>query len=377
MNQNFSANEKQEIANRYQNGETVASIIAETGIPRSTLYAWIKKAAADKKTEVSPRNFRILVNKVNRLQGIIEIMKTVDCSINDPLEIKLPALETLQGQYPVHQLCEAMDIPRGTYYNYIFRNKRTYTWYAIRRENLREEILRIFDENNQIFGAKKIHAVMKENGIRVSVEMVTELMRDMGLISIREGAKDRYDKEQRPFKNYLNQQFTVSRPNEVWVSDVTYFRYGKNSYYICVILDLYARKVVGYRIGKNNSTQLVRSTFQMAYQARQPKEPLTFHTDRGSNYRSKSFCTLLKTCGVKQSFSRAHVPYDNSVMESFFSTLKREELYRAKYRSEKEFRAAVDQYMVFYNEKRPHAKNHYKTPAKKEAEYYSKSAELQ
>ena len=227
--------------------------------------------------------------------------------MNDPLSIKLPALEALQGQYSVHQLCEAMDILRGTYYNYILRNKRTHTWYAIRRENLREEIQRIYDENNQIFGAKKIHAIMKENGIRVSVEMVTELMRDMGLISIREGAKDRYDKEQRSFKNYLNQQFTVNRPNEVWVSDVTYFRYGKNSYYICVILDLYARRVIGYRIGKNNSTQLTRSTFQMAYQARQPKEQLTFHTDRGSNYQSKMFRSLLKSYGVKQSFSRAHI----------------------------------------------------------------------
>jgi len=246
-----------------------------------------------------------------------------------------------------------------------------------RREELRLEIQRIYDDSRQIFGAEKICAVMKEDGLRVSREMVAELMRDMGLISIRQEAKDLYDKEQRRFKNYLNQQFTVARPNEVWVSDVTYFRFNNKNYYICVILDLFSRMVVGYRIGKVNSTQLVRSTFQMAHEERQPVEPLIFHTDRGSNYHSKTFCTLLRSLGVTQSFSRAHIPYDNSVMESFFSNLKREELYRTKYHSEKEFRTAVDRYMVFYNEQRPHAKNGYKTPFKKELDFLNKQALLE
>ena len=108
------------------------------------------------------------------------VMKKAGCSANDPLEVKLPALEALQGQYSVHMLCEALDVPRGTYYNYILRNKRTHTWYAKRREELRLEIQRIYDDSRQIFGAAKICAIMKESGIRVSREMVSELMRDMG-----------------------------------------------------------------------------------------------------------------------------------------------------------------------------------------------------
>lgn len=115
----------------------------------------------------------------------------------------------------------------------------------------------------------------------------------------------------------------------------------------------------------------------MAYEERRPIEPLIFHTDRGSNYHSKTFCALLRSIGITQSFSRAHIPYDNSVMEAFFSNLKREELYRTKYRSEKEFRTAVDTYMIFYNEQRPHAKNGYKTPFKKEVEYFNKQALLE
>lgn len=378
MNNKYTENEKSIITDRIKNGERVADLVLDTGIPRSTIYAWIKKAAVGEssKKAVSLKNIRILENKVTRLQGIIQILKKAGCSANDPLEVKLPALEALQGQYSVHMLCEALDVPRGTYYNYILRNKRTNTWYAKRREELRLEIQRIYDDSRQIFGAAKICAVMKESGIRVSREMVSELMRDMGLISIRQDSKDLYDKEQRRFKNYLNQQFTATCPNEVWVSDVTCFRFDNKNYYICVILDLFSRMVVGYRVGKTNSTQLVRSTFQMAYEERCPMEPLIFHTDRGSNYHSKTFCTLLRSLGVTQSFSRAHIPYDNSVMEAFFSNLKREELYRTKYRSENEFRTAVDTYVVFYNEQRPHAKNGYKTPFKKELDFLNKQALL-
>lgn len=381
MNSKYSETEKQAIIDRYlTGGEPVSIISTKTGIPRSTLYAWIKQyqeKQANGKPVLTLRSFRLLENRVKRLEGIIEILKTAGCSSNDPLEVKLLALEALHGQYSVHMLCEALDVPRGTFYNYIFRNKRTHTWYAKRREELRIAIQRIYDDNHQIFGAAKICAVMKEEGYQVSKEMVLELMRDMGLVSIRQDSKDLYDKEQRRFKNYLNQQFTVTRPNEVWVSDVTYFRLNNRNYYICVVLDLFSRMVIGYRIGKANSTQLVRSTFQMAYEERQPVESLTFHTDRGSNYHSKTFCTLLRSLGVTQSFSRAHVPYDNSVMESFFSNLKREELYRTKYRSENEFRTAVGRYMVFYNEQRPHAKNGYKTPFKKELDFLNKQALLE
>lgn len=364
MDQKYTESEKSIITTRYKNGESVSDLVAETGIPRSTIYAWIKEAADRdcNRKAVSLKNYHILENKVARLQGIIEIMKKGGCSISDPLEIKLPALEALQGQYSVHMLCEALNVPRGTYYNYILRNKRTHTWYAKRREELRLEIQRIYDDSHQIFGSAKICAVMKENGIRVSREMVSELMHDMGLVSIRQDSKDLYDKEQQRFKNYLNQQFTVTRPNEVRVSDVTRFRFNSKNYYICVILDLFSRMVVGYRVGKINSTQLVRSTFQMAYEECRPAEPLIFHTDRGPNYHSKTICRLLRSLGITQSFSRAHIPYDNSVMESFFSNLKREELYRTKYRSENEFRTAVDRYMIFYNEQRPHVKNGYKTP---------------
>lgn len=373
----YTDEQKQEVIERYANGESIASIVTDSQIPRSTIYSWIKENQnnnSSKKKKINLRNFRALEKKVARLEGIVEILQSIDCTANSPLDIKLAALEELYGQYSVHMICDALKVPRGTFYNHIFRNKRDNTWYSKRREEFRIRIQEIYDDNKQIFGAAKITALMKDEGYRISIGMVRELMQDMGLISIRQDVKDLYDKEQKKYKNHLNQEFTATRPNEIWVSDVTYFRYKEKVFYICAILDLYSRMVVGFRISYKNSTQLTKGTFKQAYENRKPESELLFHTDRGSNYRSNTFCSYLKTLGVTQSFSRTHVPYDNSVMESFFSSLKREELYRTKYHSENEFRTAVKNYMEFYNEKRPHAKNGYKTPAKRELEFFSKQA---
>ena len=379
MKQKYTNEQIDQFCSAYENGTRASTICAQFNIPRSTFYSFIKrrkKSLRLKLLEISTKNFQLLKRQVNRLETIIEILQSIDCNANSPLDVKLYNLEKLYGKYNVHVMCEALQVSRGTFYNHILRNKRDNTWYAKRKEELRLKIQQVYDDSHQIFGAGKITATLKANGEKVSERMVRLLMQDMGLISIRDDAKDFYDKEQVHLKNHLNQQFDVSRPNEVWVSDVTCFRFNNKNYYICVVLDLYARRIVSYRIGQSNSTNLVRSTFKMAYDERKPTLPLMFHTDRGGPYRSKTMREYLQKLGVKQSFSRAYVPYDNSVVESFFASLKREELYRIKYRSENEFKTAVDNYMTFYNFKRPHYKNQYKTPDNKELDYYKKQTEF-
>ena len=374
MNKKYQNVNKETIINRHLiNGESVSSIVADTKIPRSTIYTWIKEQKEHKNSEpkVSLKRILDLERKIVRLEGIIEILKKAECYVSDPLEIKLPILEKLYGEYSVHMLCEALDVPRGTFYNHILRNKRDNTWYSKRKEEMRVKIQQIYDNNNQIFGAAKIHAVMKKEGYRTSVAMVRELMRDMGLISIRDDAKDFYDKEKQRYKNRLKQKFTTTAPNQVWVGDVTYYRFKDNNYYICVIIDLYARSVVGYKISRRNSTQLTKGTFMSAYEKRGNPQNLMFHSDRGGNYVSYAYREYLQKLNVTQSFSKSGVPFDNAVIESFFSNMKREELYRTKYRSEKEFKAAVDTYIKFYNENRPHKQNGYKTPAEKELEFFN------
>lgn len=379
MKHKYTDEQRQQIIARYiTGGETAANIIADTVIPKSTFYSWLKiykkEQENSQRKPVNIRNFHLLENKVKRLEGFIEILQSVTCTAKSPLQEKLYAAEQLHGKYNVHMICDALDISRGTFYNHIFRNKKDNTWYSKRKEELRIRIQEIYEESNQIFGAGKIAAVMRNEGIKVSEEMVRNLMRDMGIVSIRQMAKKLYEEEKRKHKNYLNQEFDPNAPNEIWVSDVTYFKFHDKSFYICVVMDLYARLVIGYKIGKKNSTQLVKSTFQQAYSNRQPHTDLIFHTDRGFNYTSKTMADYLKSLNITHSFSRPYVPYDNSVMELFFSSMKREELYRTKYKSENEFRQAVDKYILFYNTKRPHKKLQYKTPEQKEHEYALKQA---
>ena len=159
-----SDKQKQDIIEQYANGESVSDIVTNSQIPRSTIYSWIKENQNNttKKKEVNLRNFRTLEKKVARLEGIVEILQSIDCTANSPLDIKLNTLEELHGQYSVHMICDALKVPRGTFYNHIFRNKRDNTWYSKRREEFRIKIQQVYDENNQIFGAAKITAIMKE-----------------------------------------------------------------------------------------------------------------------------------------------------------------------------------------------------------------------
>ena len=146
------------------------------------------------------------------------------------------------------------------------------------------------------------------------------------------------------------------------VGDITQFWWAGNRFYICVILDLFSRKIVAYKISKNCSTKLVTATLRYAYENRERPQNLIFHSDRGAQYTSAGYVNLLRSLGITQSFSRSGSPYDNAVIESFFNLLKKEELHRRVYRSEREFLKCIDEYISFYNSSRPHRYNNYKSP---------------
>jgi len=373
MNRKCSAEQIKACIKRYSEGEKTEDIIKDVGVTKSTFYRWMKKYGPgtnqEGKKEFSLRQYRNLEQKVKRQESIIEILKTVECTVHDPLKVKLREMEKLYNQYSVHALCDAMNVDRGTFYNHMLRNQKENNSYAKRRDKLKDLIIDVYNEYNQILGAAKIAAVIRERGTKISVEMTRRLMREMGLISIRDGVKKVYESENLRYKNLVKQRFDVPKPNCVWVGDVTQFRYDNCTYYLSVVMDLFARRVVGFRIGTRNSTQLIKASLKMAYEARNPGKGMIFHSDRGSNYRSKTYCNYLKELDIKQSFSRAHMPYDNSVIESFFASMKREEVFRSKYHSVREMKASIAEYMRFYNELRPHENLKYKTPAQYEKEH--------
>lgn len=354
-------------------GASLGEISLTLSIPRSTVYSWVRKFTKRNVAACKSREVHQLKQRVEKLEQMLHFLQEAKCCPSAPLQERLRAGESLRGKYRDSVICEAFGIANGTYYNFLYRSKRTQSSYAKHREELSAVIRKIYDESHQIYGAEKITAILKAQGFRASKEMVRELMQNMGLVSIRSGSKKQYDADLRKAKNYLKQKFDVDAPNRVWVGDVTQFNYNQNPYYICAVMDLYSRKIVGYKIGKSNSTQLVKTTFAQAYRSRQPNDGLVFHSDCGSNYRSYAFEKYLKSLHVTHSLSRAGVPYDNSVIESFFKSFKAEELYRTRYHSEKEFLNAISSYMDFYNSDRPHKNNQYLSPDGKEKQYAEQS----
>ncbi len=376
MKKKFSEQEKIKIIDRHFSGERISSLSKEHNISRTTLYSW-KSNYAKKKHLVSVRNYKQLKERLVKTENMIKILQTTSSLVNSPSIKKYDTVTELSTEFNISTICEALNLAKGSYYNHILRAKKGDSLANKRREELKPIIEDIYNENKQIFGAKKITAILKDKGYSVSESFVGDIMHKNDMFSIRGSAKTLYLRNKLRKENILKQNFSMQKPNQVWVSDVTYFKFNNKTYYICAIIDLYARKVVACKTSRKNSTQLVKSTFKTAYDSRAAGDTLLFHTDRGSNYTSNTFVKYLNELNVTQSFSRKSMPYDNSVCETFFSNLKREELYRTNYRSEKKFYKGVANYISFYNSKRSHSTNMNLTPDKKEAIFFDNHKVLQ
>lgn len=372
----YNEEEKRTLVSLYYNGKTVAEICQEHQLPRSTFYTWIQAyrpvESKNSSRTVTPKDFDSLLRRCEKQEQIITVLKSIPAIANATTQEKLAVLEPFYGQFSVHVLCEALDVSRGTFYNHIKRNKRGNSSYAKHREELRVAIQKVFDESRQTFGSEKICAVLHECGYRAGTTLVRELMTEMGLSSVSTTSKRQWKKSNSYERkaNILQRQFHVDAPNCIWISDVTCMKLKDRYYYLCAIVDLYSRKVIAHKVSTRNSTQLITATLRMAYDSRMPGENLIFHSDQGSQYTSHAFRQMLKKLKITQSFSNAGTPHDNAVMESFFAVFKKEEFYRNNYRSEAELRKKIDEYIAFYNQKRPHTTLNLQTPEQYEDAFF-------
>lgn len=378
MKKIYSQEFKEQIVQEHFAGNTITELAKEHSLSRNTIYSWIKQyGKAIKRTKpINMSEYNDLQQKCEQLEKMVEILQQAPCTVTAPLSERYALIQDLSEKYSVSLLCKTMKVAKGSYYNHVLCNKKENKQFEEKKRELTPVIEKIFNDSKQIYGASKIHAILKDRGYIVGQNTVADIMHENGWFCIGHGAKKLYYMNLERKEDLLKQQFTVTRPNEVWVSDVTYFKYNNTVFYICVILDLFARKVISHRISLNNSTQLTKNTFMAAYNERLPQD-LMFHSDQGCNYTSATFRMCLKDLNVKQSFSNPGNPFNNSVMESFFKSMKTERLYRTDFRSEREFRIAVKDYVNFYNEKRPHSVLRYRTPNRFEEDYIRKQAALQ
>lgn len=229
MRKNYTAEQKQAVIDQYFSGVTITEISKETGIARSTIYNWIEAHSKRKKesSKVNMQDYLDLKQKCEQQEKMILILQAANCTVSAPLRDRYEVIKELEGQYSVSLLCKTMKVAKGSYYNHILRAKRENTLAAQKRAELTPVIEDIFNSNNQIFGSSKIHAILKDRGYRVSQNTVAQIMHENGWFAIGGGAKKLYYMNLERKENILKQNFTVSRPNEVWVSDVTLFRYKK------------------------------------------------------------------------------------------------------------------------------------------------------
>lgn len=225
-------------------------------------------------------------------------------------------------------------------------------------------------------GAYKIQYLLRcDYCINISIGRVYRLMNSLSLprISTRKPPKAKYIQPLLDTNNVLKQAFTQSAPNLVWCSDITYLRVQNRFYYLCVVIDLFSRKVIANNLSSKADAKLVIDTFEEAFAKRNYPKGLMFHSDRGVQYTSMMFRKVLDNCRVVQSFSKKGHPYDNAVAECFFKYLKLEETDRRIYKDFKELKVSVSTYIDgYYNRKRPHITLGLLTPEKYEQNYYNR-----
>ncbi len=337
------------LVREYEQGKTVAEVSNASGIPVNSIYRWIReyKTVMTANSSFAPKDYLKLQSHSQKADHKLEIVRLSGFISVYPLKKRLETAETIyraHKEYSVYEICEALEIDRGTFYNHIFR-KRDTSWRDKKEQQLMRIVQQMFDDSGQRYGANRIMKAMNAQGISINKQHVLNIMHELGLEAMSEGAKNSYKQKREQHTNRIKREFSVDKPNKVWVSDITYFNCGGKSMYICVVIDLYSRMVVGYTISKRESKQLVSSALKKAIEFRNPKTGLIFHSDRGGQYTADSFQNLLKKNGMEQSLSASGQPYDNAVAESFFSIIKKEELYRHQYRSVHDFQESVDHYI--------------------------------
>jgi len=284
--------------------------------------------------------------------------------------VRYAYIESQRGNYPVKRMCRWLDVSKSGFYRW---RDREPSQRALQREALRVAVNDTYYEFKRRYGAPRITLELNEAGIPCSLNYVAELMREMG-IKARNGKRFRYTPAPEAgagvVENILARNFHASKPNEKWVSDITYIELEVGWVYLAVIMDLFSRQIVGWSIDEQMTVDLVKDAFNMAVARRKVEPGLLLHSDRGVQYRAWEYQEALEGEGIVQSMSRKGNCWDNAAMESFFSRLKVELVFAEQYATLGDAYSSIFEYIeVFYNRVRRHSAINYRSPAQYEQEY--------
>jgi putative transposase len=279
-------------------------------------------------------------------------------------------MEAQKAHYRVNAMCRTLRVSKSSFYGW---KDRPPSARAQADAVLSEKITRIHADSRQTYGAPRVHFELRTLGVRCARKRVARLMRQSGLFGcggprqkVRTTLRSQIERTP-PAPDLVKRNFTPQAPDRLWVADITYVRTWEGWLYVSFVLDTYSRRVVGWSMANNLKTDLVLDALNMAIYNRRPAPGLIHHSDRGSQYTSVEFGSRLREEGLLPSMGSVADAYDNSMAESFVSTLKRELIHRHSWPNRQSARTAIFEYIeAFYNTRRRHSALGHLSPAEYE-----------
>ncbi len=279
-----------------------------------------------------------------------------------------------RDEFPVTRMCKVLHVSRSGYYAWRTRpvSKR-----EMANRELAKKIEAVYNDSDGTYGSPRIHRELQDQGVVCGKNRIARLMLLRSLCAKqhkRYRATTKRNRAHRAAPNLLKRNFTADRPDQTWLSDITYIPTQEGWLYLAAVLDLYARRFVGWAMSDRMTSDLTLTALKMALRQRQPRLALLHHSDQGSQYTDGQYQALLKEHGIQVSMNGAGTWYDNAPMESFFGTLKSERVHHLVYRARDEARTDLFHYIEgFYNPRRRHSSLGYLSPADYEKQYYQRN----
>lgn len=282
-------------------------------------------------------------------------------------------IKELRRSYPIVLLCRVLDVTTSGYYAW---GKSPFSIRQQEEERLELEIRAAHQRTRQTYGPERLQRDLSDNGVIVGVHRIKRIRRKLGL-RCRQKRRFKVTTDSRHSlpvaENLLDQKFTASAPNQIWLTDITYIPTGEGWLYLAGHKDLFTGEVVGYAMGERMTRNLVSQSLLRAVAAKRPATGLIHHSDRGSQYCAQEYGLLLGRFGMKASMSRKGNCYDNAPMESFWGVLKNEQSHHCRYATRREAVQDITEYIeIFYNRQRKQSRLGFLSPAAFERWFYEK-----
>ncbi|WP_252409307.1 IS3 family transposase, partial [Escherichia coli] len=344
----------------------ICSIAPKIGCTPETLRVWVRQHERDTGsgdgglTTAERQRLKELERENRELRRSNDILRQASAyfcegGVRPPLEKIMPLLDKLREQYGVGPVCSELHIAPSTYYHCQQQrhhpDKRSAR--AQRDDWLKREIQRVYDENHQVYGVRKVWRQLLREGIRVARCTVARLMAVMGLAGVLRGKKVRTTVSRKTVAtgDRVNRQFVAERPDQLWVADFTYVSTWQGFVYVAFIIDVFAGYIVGWRVSSSMETTFVLDALEQALWARRPSGTI-HHSDKGSQYVSLAYTERLKEAKLLASTGSTGDSYDNAMAESINGLYKAEVIHRKSWKNRAEVELATLTWVDWYNNRR-------------------------